>query len=117
VFSFLLGGGACLVLTWVLHEPSCAHSARPRAELNAELFTAIRDWPGPERPTCKQDLAIQARLAEEFAAGLLPVAEYPLVTPPMVRVSAVYPGANAQVVADTIAAPIEPQDNGVEKMM
>src|SRR6185295_1994136 len=52
-----------------------------------------------------------------IAAGLLPVAEYPQVTPPMVRVSAYYPGANAQVLADTVAAPIEQQVNGVEKMM
>ncbi len=52
-----------------------------------------------------------------IAAALLPVAEYPEVTPPMVRVTAAYPGANAQVVADTVAAPIEQQVNGVEKMM
>ena len=52
-----------------------------------------------------------------IAAGLLPVAEYPDVTPPMIRVSAFYPGANAQVVADTVAAPIEQQVNGVEKML
>jgi ankyrin repeat protein len=43
VFSFLFGGGAWLVLALVLYEPSCAHSAPPRAELNAGLFTAIRD--------------------------------------------------------------------------
>ena len=52
-----------------------------------------------------------------IAAALLPVAEYPEVTPPMVRVSAVYPGANAQVVADSVAAPIEQQVNGVDRMM
>ena len=52
-----------------------------------------------------------------IAAGLLPVAEYPDVTPPMIRVTANYPGANAQVVADTVAAPIEQQVNGVEKML
>jgi HAE1 family hydrophobic/amphiphilic exporter-1 len=47
----------------------------------------------------------------------LPVAQYPEVTPPTVRVSASYPGANAQVVADTVAAPIEQQVNGVERML
>jgi multidrug efflux pump len=62
-------------------------------------------------------LSIVILLLGGISAGLLPVAEYPEVTPPMVRVSAVYPGANAQVLADTVAAPIEQQVNGVEKMM
>src|SRR6185503_4642111 len=62
-------------------------------------------------------LSVVILLLGGIAAGLLPVAEYPEVTPPMVRVSAVYPGANAKVVADTIAAPIEQQVNGVEKML
>src|SRR6202140_4289559 len=52
-----------------------------------------------------------------LAAGLLPVAQYPDVTPPVVRVTAFFPGANAQVVADTVAAPIEQQVSGVEGMM
>src|SRR5439155_1146577 len=47
----------------------------------------------------------------------LPIAQYPEITPPTVEVSASYPGANAQVVADTVAAPIEEQVNGVEGMM
>jgi hydrophobe/amphiphile efflux-1 (HAE1) family protein len=47
----------------------------------------------------------------------LPVAQYPEITPPTVRVSAIYPGANAQVVAETVAQPIEEQVNGVEGML
>src|SRR6202030_4627034 len=43
--------------------------------------------------------------------------EYPEVTPPTVRVTANYPGASAQVVADTVAAPIEQQVVGVERML
>ena len=43
--------------------------------------------------------------------------QYPEITPPTVEVSTIYPGANAQVVADTVAAPIEQQVNGVENMM
>src|SRR6202030_3608537 len=43
--------------------------------------------------------------------------EYPEVTPPTVRVTANYPGASAQVVADTVAAPIEQQVVGVEKCL
>jgi multidrug efflux pump len=69
------------------------------------------------RPVLACVLSIVILLLGGISAGLLPVAEYPEVTPPMVRVSAVYPGANAQVLADTVAAPIEQQVNGVEKMM
>jgi hypothetical protein len=47
----------------------------------------------------------------------LPVAQYPEVTPPTVQVPAIYPGANAMVVADTVAAPVEQQVNGVEGMV
>src|SRR5208337_3220650 len=69
------------------------------------------------RPVLACVLSIVILLLGAIAAGLLPVAEYPEVTPPMVRVTANYPGANAQVVADTVAAPIEQQVNGVEKML
>ena len=48
---------------------------------------------------------------------MLPVAQYPDITPPTVQVACSYPGANAQVVADSVAAPIEQQVNGVEHML
>src|SRR5205823_6669294 len=51
------------------------------------------------------------------AAFTLPVAQYPDVAPPTVRVTAYYPGANASTVRDTVAAPIEEQVSGVEGMM
>lgn len=47
----------------------------------------------------------------------LPIAQYPEITPPTVSVSATYPGADAKVIADTVAAPIEQQVNGVENML
>src|SRR6516162_6031178 len=47
----------------------------------------------------------------------LPIAQYPEVAPPTVQVSAIYPGANAQVVAETVATPIEQEVNGVENML
>ncbi len=47
----------------------------------------------------------------------LPVAQFPDITPPTVMVSATYPGADAQTVAETVGIPIEEQVNGVEGMM
>src|ERR1700692_1665928 len=70
-----------------------------------------------DRPVLACVLSVVILLLGAFAAGLLPVAEYPEVTPPTVRVTPSYPGANAQVVADTVAAPIEQQVNGVEGML
>src|SRR5262249_35692062 len=70
-----------------------------------------------DRPIFASVLSIIITLAGAVAVTSLPVAQYPAITPPTVEVSAVYPGANAQVVADTVAAPIEQQVNGVEDMM
>src|SRR5436853_3104040 len=69
------------------------------------------------RPIFASVLSIVIVLAGSIALFTLPVAQYPEITPPTVEVSAVYPGANAQVVAETVAAPIEQQVNGVEGMM
>src|SRR6185312_5283324 len=52
-----------------------------------------------------------------IALRSLPIAQYPRITPPGVSVSIAYPGASAQVVADTVAAPIEQQVNGVPGML
>src|SRR5262249_1302276 len=70
-----------------------------------------------DRPVLAWVISIVIVLLGAISAGLLPVAQYPDVTPPTVRVTASYPGANAQVVADTVAAPIEQQVNGVEGML
>ena len=69
------------------------------------------------RPIFASVLSIVIVLAGGIALFTLPVAQYPDITPPTVEVSASYPGANAKVVADTVAAPIEQQVNGVEGMM
>src|SRR5947207_2059579 len=69
------------------------------------------------RPIFASVLSIVVTLAGGVALFTLPIAQYPEITPPTVQVSAYYPGANAQVVADTVAAPIEQQVNGVENMM
>ncbi|MES2793239.1 MAG: multidrug efflux RND transporter permease subunit [Planctomycetota bacterium] len=70
-----------------------------------------------DRPIFASVLSIIITLAGGIAVFALPVTQYPEITPPTVEVSAVYPGANSKVVADTIAAPIEQQVNGVEGMM
>jgi multidrug efflux pump len=69
------------------------------------------------RPIFASVLSIVIVLGGSVALFTLPVAQYPEIAPPTVEVSAFYPGANAQVVADTVAAPIEQQVNGVENMM
>ena len=51
------------------------------------------------------------------ALNILPVAQFPEITPPTVQVSAVYPGANAETVAQTVGLPIEQQVNGVDGML
>src|SRR5438552_16838224 len=70
-----------------------------------------------DRPVLAWVISIVIILLGAIAAGFLPIAEYPDITPPTVRVTASYPGANAQVVADTVAAPIEQQVVGVEGML
>jgi multidrug efflux pump subunit AcrB len=70
-----------------------------------------------DRPIFASVLSIIITLAGGIAVFGLPIAQYPEITPPTVEVFAVYPGANAQVVADTVAAPIEQQVNGVEGML
>jgi multidrug efflux pump subunit AcrB len=69
------------------------------------------------RPIFAAVLSIVIVLAGGVSIPTLPIAQYPDITPPTVQVSCSYPGANAQVVADTVAAPIEQQVNGVENML
>jgi multidrug efflux pump subunit AcrB len=70
-----------------------------------------------DRPIFAWVISIVIILAGGAAAIVLPVAQYPEITPPTVQVTCQYAGANAQVVADTVAAPIEQEVNGVEGML
>src|ERR1700704_3431655 len=70
-----------------------------------------------DRPVFATVISVVIVLAGLVARYTLPVAQYPDVTPPTVLVTASYPGANAQTVKDTVAAPIEEQVSGVEGMM
>ncbi len=70
-----------------------------------------------QRPIFATVLAILMILAGVLTVRTLPVAQYPDITPPTVFVSASYPGADAQTVAETVGVPIEEQVNGVDGMM
>jgi len=70
-----------------------------------------------DRPIFAAVLSIVIVLTGAIAVFALPIAQYPQITPPAVQVSISYPGANAQVVADTVGAPIEQQVNGVDGML
>ncbi|MDE6487317.1 MAG: efflux RND transporter permease subunit [Muribaculaceae bacterium] len=70
-----------------------------------------------ERPIFSIVLAVVMLLAGLLTVSTLPVSQYPDITPPTVRISASYPGADAETVAKTIAVPIEQEVNGVEGMM
>ena len=70
-----------------------------------------------DRPVFAAVLSIVITLLGGLAFFQLPVSQYPEVVPPTVIVNATYPGANAQTVADTLAAPLEQEINGVEHML
>src|SRR5947209_8081463 len=70
-----------------------------------------------DRPIFATVLSVVITLTGGIALAFLPVAQYPRITPPGVVISISYPGASAQVVADTVAAPIEQQVNGVPGML
>src|ERR1700733_5638377 len=70
-----------------------------------------------DRPIFATVLSVVITLLGGISLYYLPMAQYPRITPPGVSVTINYPGASAPVVADTVAAPIEQQVNGVEGML
>ena len=69
------------------------------------------------RPIFAAVISIIITIAGLVTVLNLPISQYPEIAPPTVQVSAIYPGANAKIIADTVAAPIEEQVNGVEGML
>jgi multidrug efflux pump len=70
-----------------------------------------------DRPIFAAVLSILITLAGELARETLPIAQFPRITPPTVNVTCNYPGASAKDVAESVAAPLEKEVNGVEGMM
>ncbi len=70
-----------------------------------------------DRPIFASVISIVIVIAGAIAVGGLPIAQYPDIAPPTISVTCFYPGANASVVAETVAAPIEQQVTGVENML
>jgi multidrug efflux pump len=69
------------------------------------------------RPIFASVISIVLVLYGAVAYFTLPTTQYPDITPPTIEVSTIYPGANAELVRDTIAAPIEQQVSGVENAL
>src|ERR1700744_4609375 len=70
-----------------------------------------------DRPILAAVLSILIVLAGAIALPTLPVAQYPEIAPPTVVVSASFPGATAETLAETVATPLEESINGVEDMI
>jgi len=70
-----------------------------------------------DKPRFAGVISIVMILLGLLAVAVLPVSQYPQITPPQIVVSTTYPGASAQVLVDTVAVPIENQINGVENML
>ena len=70
-----------------------------------------------DRPIFATVLSLVIVIVGLVALTRLPIAQYPEVAPPTIQVSAVYPGADAETVATTVATPIEQEVNGVERML
>jgi hydrophobe/amphiphile efflux-1 (HAE1) family protein len=70
-----------------------------------------------DRPIFASVLSLLITILGLIALRILPIAEYPEIAPPTVSIRATYPGASAQVIAETVATPIEQEVNGVDNML
>jgi len=70
-----------------------------------------------DRPIFAMVLSVVITIIGVFAYPLLPLSQYPEIAPPTITINAAYPGASAETLAETVAAPIEQEVNGVENML
>ncbi|MBX9924868.1 MAG: efflux RND transporter permease subunit, partial [Hyphomicrobiaceae bacterium] len=70
-----------------------------------------------DRPIFASVLSLLIVIVGTIAQRALPIAEYPEIAPPTVNITAVYPGATAQTIAETVATPLEQEVNGVDNML
>ncbi|MGI3775926.1 MAG: efflux RND transporter permease subunit, partial [Janthinobacterium lividum] len=70
-----------------------------------------------DRPVFATVLSLFITIVGAVAYFTLPITQYPEIAPPMVQVTAIYPGASAEVLSQTVATPLEQQINGVEDML
>ena len=70
-----------------------------------------------DRPIFAAVIAVVITIIGVFAYPLLPLSQYPEIAPPTITINAAYPGASAETLAETVAAPIEQEVNGVENML
>jgi hydrophobe/amphiphile efflux-1 (HAE1) family protein len=70
-----------------------------------------------ERPIFASVLAVFITLIGLFAYPQLPLSQYPEIAPPTISIQAAYPGASSETIAETVAAPLEQEINGVENML
>src|SRR3546814_5594342 len=70
-----------------------------------------------DRPIFAAVIAIVITLIGAFSFPLLPLSQYPEIAPPTIVIQAPYPGASSETIAETVAAPLEQEINGVENML
>ena len=70
-----------------------------------------------DRPRFASVISILIVIIGALSYGSLPITQYPEIAPPTIVVNTVYPGASPQVIADTVATPIEQEINGIENML